>query len=321
MKKPLPPKPRAGRLKGIFGIDDAEWDFCERTIPSNSLHECLLYEYARELIRRSPEASITLKKVQAADCSGNRGLFWDSYQKMNSCLKTKHSGSVLVYPYMDEVPWILLQRQLEKERQEIIKRKKRGSQCQSVRKAKKEAPVIVSSMSETEETNDLLFLGKGVMMMSLPPIDRGIMNDSGLRGSVGKLFTKFDFRSAILLGAKNFNEQSNGFFAVDLKARIPDVLADFEAWLVQEKKRAGIVDPERRGRTSKTDKAYGLLRALGAFRLMTMTQKSAQVIIDTFHHRLKRPPLYSYAPEWSRAKKTVEATLRDLFVIPADAIF
>ena len=321
MKKLLPPKTPTRRRKGIFGIADAEWDFSEKTIPSNAVQTCLLCEYARELIRRSPTASGALKKLQQADCSGDRGLFWDSYEEMSSILKTKNSGSVLIYPYMDEVPWTGFQQLLEKERLEMIKRRKQGGQRQTLAKSKKvESAAIKPLLREAEESNNI-FLGKRMVWMSYPPIDRSIIHESRLHCSVGKLFARFDLHFASFFDADYITEQSRGFFVVDLKARSPDVLADFEAWFAKEKKRAGIVDSERRGRTSETDKAYKLLKALGAYRLMTMTKKSAEGMINTFHDRIKSPPLYSNPPEWSRAKKIVEAKLRDLFVIPADAIF
>ena len=311
MKKAAPKKPHARRKKGIFGIDDAEWDFSERTIPSESVHECLMYEYARELIRRSPTASSALKKLQQADYSGDRGLFWDSWEEMNSFFKTKSSGSVPVYQYMDELPWVRFQQQLEKEKQEMLKKRKTVRQPRSMSKGNSEALAPKTIKSDASESNEQLYWGHGLVLLKNPPFEPG------------RLFEIFSrsVRASNAVFDADVRRESCGFFAVDLKARIPDVLADFQSWLVQEKKRAGIVDSERRGRTSETDKAYKLLKALGAYRLMTMTKKSAERIIDTFHDRIKSPPLYSNPPEWSRAKKIVEAKLRNLFVIPADAIF
>jgi len=310
MKKALPPKTRTGRKKGAFGIADAEWDFSENTIPSKSVHECLLYEYARELIRRSPEASSTLKNLQAADCSGDSRLRWDSWEAMSSILKTKQSGYVSVYPYMDEVPWVGFQHQLEKERLEIINRRKAVRQRKSMGKGKKGEPTAEIRKSDAEDSDELLHWGRGLVLLKNPPYEPG------------KLYEKFNqkVRAANAILDTDVRRESCGFFAVDLKARTPDVLADFEAWLAKEKKQAGIVDAERRGRTSETDKTYKSLKALGAYRLMTLTKLSAAGIMDTFD-KLKRPPLYSNAPEWSRAKKSVEEKLRELFVIPADAIF
>jgi len=298
------------RKKRIFGMDDAEWDFSEKTIPSKSVLECLLYEYARELIRRSPDASSTLTKLQDADCSGDRCLFWDSWETLKSLLKTKHFGYVSIYPYMDEVTWIGFQRQLEKERQVLIKKRKTVRQRPSLCKGKKGVPAEILK-SDAEESDDLLYWGQGLALLKNPPYEPG------------KLYEKFNrsVRAANVILGMDVRRESCGFFAVDLRARVPDVLADFEAWLDKERKRAGIVDEERRGRTSETAKAYALLKALGAYRLMTMTKMSAARIVDTFQHRLQRPPLYSNAPEWSRVKKIVEATLRDIFIIPADAIF
>jgi len=311
MKNAAFPKPSAGRKKGIFGIDDAEWDFSESNISGESVLECLRYEYTRELIRRSPKASTAFKTLQEADYSGDRGRFWDSLQEMNSFLKTRSSEFVPVYQYMDEVPWIRFKQRIEKERQEMIKRRKRGPQRRSMSKGKKEATATESHSNEPKESNDLLYWGRGLALLKNPPDEPGM------------LYEKFNrsVRSANAILDADVRRESCGFFAVDLKARIPDVLEDFKSWFVQEKKRAGIVDPERRGRTSETDRAYVQLRALGAYRLMTISKKSAQEIIDTFQDRLKRPPLYSNAPEWSRAKKTVESTLGEYFVIPADAIF
>jgi hypothetical protein len=311
MKNTPPKKPRAGRSKGVFGIDDAEWDFCERNIPSNSVHKCLLYEYARELIRRSPEASSTLKKLQAAKSSKNYELVWLHYERLASFMETKNSGSVIIYEYMDEVSWIGFQRLLEKEKQMLIKRKKRGQQPPKMAKGKKTEVSKVIDPNELNDSDDLLYRGSGLVLLKNPPYDHR------------RLYENFSnsIRAANAVLDTDVRKESCGFFAVDLKATVPDVLADFKSWLDKERKRAGIIDAERRGRTSKTDKAYVLLRALGAYRLMTMTKMSAAGIIDTFQHRLKRPPLYSNAPEWSRAKQTVEATLRNLFIIPEDAIF
>ena len=310
MKNDPSPKSRAGRKKGFFGIDDAEWDFSEKNIPSKSVHECLMYEYARELIRRSPAASSALGKLQQADCSGDHDLFFDSLQEMNSFLKTKSSRSACVYPYMDEVPWIGFQRQLEKEKQELIKRRKPVRQRPSLGRGKKGAPTEILK-SDTEASDELLYWGKGLTLLKNPPYEPG------------KLYEKFNqsVRAANVFLDMDVRRESCGFFAVDLRARVSDVLADFEAWLGKERIKAGIVDAERRGRTGETDKAFTSLKALGAYRLMTMTKMSAAGIVDAFQHRLKRPALYSNAPEWSRAKKTVMATLRDIFIIPADAIF
>ncbi|GEM_PF-1534322 len=310
MKNDASSKPRGERKKGIFGIANAEWDLNEKTIPSKSVHECLLYEYARELIRRSQEASSTLKKLQAAHASGDSEVYWDLWQQMNSCLKTKSSSSALVYPYMDELPWIGFQHQLEKERQELIKKRKPVRQRPSLGKGKKGVTAEILK-SDAEESDELLYWGQGLALLKNPPYEPG------------KLYEKFNqsVRAANVILGMDVRRETCGFFAVDLKARVPDVLKGFKAWLDKERKRAGIVDAERRGRTSETDKAYYLLKALGAYRLMTMSKMSAGGIVDTFEHRLKRRPLYSNAPEWSRAKKTVDAALRDFFVIPADAIF
>ncbi len=291
-------------------MDDAEWDFSEKTIPSKSVLECLRYEYARELVKRTPEATSTLKKLQAAKSSNDRELVWLHYEQMASFLKTKNYGPVLIYEYMDEVSWIRFQCLLEKQRQMLIKRKKQGHQRPKMVKGKKGVPAEILK-SDAEESDDLLYWGQGLALLKNPPYEPGT------------LYEKFNrlVRAANVILGMDVRRESCGFFAVDLRARVPDVLADFEAWLDKERKRAGIVDEERRGRTSETAKAYVLLKALGAYRLMTMTKMSAARIIDTFQHRLQRPPLYSNAPEWSRVKKIVEATLRDIFIIPADAIF
>lgn len=299
------------RKKGIFGMDDAEWDFNESNVPSKSVLDCLHYEYAREFIKRTPEAASTLKKLQAAKSSNDQELVWLHYERLASFLKTKNSGSVLIYEYMDEVSWIRFQGLLEKQRQILSKRKKQGHQRLKVAKGKKAEVSKVIHPNELDDSDDPLYWGRGLALLKNPPYDHG------------RLYEKFNFsiRAANAVLDTDVRKESCGFFAVDLKARVSDVLADFEAWLDDERKRAGIVDAERRGRTSETDKAYTSLKALGAYRLMTMTKMSAAGIIDNFQHRLKRPPLYSNAPEWSRAKKAVVATLRDIFFIPADAIF
>lgn len=311
MKKPLPPKTRAGRKKGTFGIADAEWDFSEKTIPRNAVQECLMYEYARELIRRSPEASKRLKKLQEVDCSGDRCHLWDSYEEMRSVLKSKGSRFVSVYPYMDEVPWIGFQQQLEKERLEMIKRRKPIRQRQRLGKSKKGKLAVEIHKSDTVESDELLYWGRGLVLLKDPPYEPG------------KVYEKFNrsVRAANATLDADVRRESCGFFAVDFKARLSDVLADFEAWLVKEKKRAGIIDAERRGGISEVKKAYASLNALGAYRLMSNTKMSVEEMIDVFENRLNRNAPYSNAPEWSRAKKTVEATLRSLFVISADAIF
>jgi hypothetical protein len=295
--------------KRIFGMDDAEWDFNDSNVPSKSVLDCLRYEYARELVKRTPEATSTLKKLQAAKSSNDRELIWFHFEQMASFLKTKNCGSVLIYEYMDEVSWIRFQCLLEKQRRMLIKRKRLGHQRPKVVKGKKVEVSKVIHPNELDDCDDLLYWGRGLALLKNPP------NES--KG----LYEKFNcsIRSANAVLDTDVRRESCGFFAVDLKASIPDILSDFKNWLVQEKKRAGILDPERRGGISEEKRAYVWLNALGAYRLMTMTNQSVGEIIDTFERRLQRPPLYPYAPEWSRAKKIVKEAMQALFVNPPEA--
>ena len=297
------------RKKGIFGMDDAEWDFNESNVPSKSVLDCLHYEYAREFIERTPEAASALKMLQAAKSSNDRELVWLHYERLAWFLNTKNAGSVLIYEYMDEVSWIGFQRLLEKERQKLIKEKKRGHQRPRIDKSKKAGISNVIHPNELNNSDDLLYWGRGLALLKNPPYESE------------RLYKKFNLsiRAANAVLDTDVRKESCGFFAVDLKASIPDLLADFENWLLQEKKRAGILDPERRGGISRNKKAYGWLNALGAYRLMTRTRMSVEEMIGIFENQLNRKPLYRNAPEWSRAKKAVEEGLQYLFRSPAEA--
>jgi hypothetical protein len=303
MKNPPIKKLGAGRSKGIFGIDDAEWDFNKANIPSKSVLDCLLYEYARELIKRTPEAANALKKLQEAKSSNDSERRWSFYSRLASILQTRAPGSVLIYEYMDEVPWVGFQRLLEKERQAFIQAKKRGNPRRKVTNGKKNEDHKTGNLDEQRESDDLLYQGEGLVLLKNPPYEPGKRFES---------FCRYLLAANTILDT-DVRRESCGFFAVDWKSSIPEILDSFKVWLLHEKKRMGITSPERRGGISDQEKAYRWLNALGAYRLMTMTRLSVEKMIDIFENRLSRKPLYSNAPEWSRAKRSVEEAMQSLF--------
>jgi hypothetical protein len=287
--------------KGAFGIDDSEWDFSR--VPLEEVMKCLLYEYARERIKGNPEVSKTLKKYKEARVKGDSETSYVHYEKLRSYLKTTHSQSVLIYEDMDHVSWIGFQRLLKKESEGLIQRKKRINQRPTSRRdSKKKGPASYKS-TESEDLDDMLYQGQGLVLIQNPPYEPGKLFETFCRSLLaGNTILDTDVR-----------REFSGFFAVDWNYSIPEILESFKRWLVSERDRSGIVTRERRGGISSQNKAYVWLNALGAYRLMTMTKHSAEEIINVFQRRLERPPLYSNPPEWSRAKKIMNEAMRVLF--------
>ena len=232
-----------------------EWDF--RSVPQSEIETCFIYEYARELVRRSPRISDLWAKLKA---NITASVFHEFTKIINKCLPDA-SAIVFARKWFPDSPW---QRLDEKLRSELVK--------------------------ETMEE------GLHHYWKSLPFGKLHIQTLRQLEPANIRSLEAFRYLHEIFQ-TEDINETEYGFFAINWSYPDSEIRRAFDQWLSDERegrKRQGLIHIARkpRGRGGFRDQ----LNCLGALRVKEHYPRKQLADYPHLRLKISAPP-YSNLPD------------------------
>lgn len=257
-----------------------EWDFCKESIPDDALGICLLYEYAREKLKRSPKLQRLFKECMTPSWS------LSSHVKIAPYFSGDY-GRASFEADLLETPW-------SKSRYakfSIEDKKEFG-----LKLGEKPSPAFFRA---EEFYSDMAFPSWATPMDHFKLIAPIAMKSVGMR-------------------APEEQDLRHGFFCVDLNMADKPIIDQFAVWLSSYRKemsRGG----KRSSRNDGTGKSFTaiqqrtLLKQLGAARLMASGMTVEEAINFSAKQSKNNEVIYSDTKEWSKAKTAVEDGILKLF--------
>ena len=286
VRKELPKRTHASKVhsrntreKGP-SIPVEEWDFCKDRISDEELGACLLYEYAREKLNRSP----TLKKRFVEQTT--KGSTFDEYRKLWRYFSGPYGHAPLIHE-LSSTPWL----KSRFAKLSIEEKKEFG-----VENYKKPKEAIFSG----EDAYRAWDFPQGII-----PLDYfKLMAPTLLIGSRAWKEEEQDFRF--------------GYFCIDLNSADKSIVDRFTKWLSSQRPTIG-GSSKRNAKNDGTGKSFRainqrtLLKQLGATRLLESGMTAEKAMDFSQKNSKNEKEIYADVKEWTTAKKAVEAGIIKLF--------
>ena len=257
-----------------------EWDFCKESIPDDALGICLLYEYAREKLKRSPALRKLFKECTTPNWS------FASYFALAPYFSGDF-GRAIIDVNLRETPWLRSQSS------------KFSNQDMKEFGLKKGVTPSSAFFREEDFYRDMDFPSWATPMDHFKFIAPIAMN------SIHNL---------------NAEEQDlrHGFFCIDLNMADKRIVDRFADWLMdyRKKMRQG---GKRNAKNDGTGKSFTaiqqrtLLKQLGCTRLMAIGMTVDEAIDYSTKKSKNKEAIYSDIKQWSKAKRSVEDGILKLF--------
>jgi hypothetical protein len=250
-----------------------EWDF--QSVPQSEIETCFIYEYARELVRRSPQISDLWAKLKANITASA----FDEFSKIiDKCLPGA-SATVFARKWFPDSPWKRLD---EKLRPKLVKRT--TEELQHYWKSLPSGKLHIQTLRNMEAT-----------FRSVEAVN-------------AKSVETFRYFHEIF-HTEDINETECGFFAINWSYPDSEIRRAFEQWLSDERegrKKRGLKHIARRprGRGGLRDQ----LSCLGALRVTEHYQASQ--LSHYPNPRLNVSAPYSNLPDLYAAAKKASEFLR-----------
>ena len=261
-------------------ITREEWDFCKESIPDESLGACLLYEYAREKLKRSPALQKFFK-----ECSTPIWSF-SSYFELAPHFSGDY-GIAIFNAGLLETPW------LKSETANFSKEEKMEF---GVEKGPSSMPAFFRTEDFYQDMEFPSWAKPFDHFKWLTPI--------AMKQATGRHPEEQDLRY--------------GFFCVDLNMADKPILDQFQAWLSSYRNKMNR-GGKRNARNDGTGKSFTaikqrtLLKQLGASRLLASGMTVDEAISYSQKESKNKAVIYSDTKEWSNAKSAVEDGIIKLF--------
>jgi hypothetical protein len=258
-----------------------EWDFRDfQSVPQSEIETCFIYEYARELVRRSPRILDLRAELEASPTAKTAK---ELIKIMNKCFPD-FPVDVFGHNWFPDVPW---QRLDEKLRSKVVKKTTKGLQHYWKR----------------------LSFGK-LHIQTLRNMEATFRNVEGVNTRSVETFRYFHeiFRT------EGISETEYGFFAINWSYRDSEIRRAFEQWLSDERdgrKRRGLIHiaPKPRGRGGFRDQ----LNCLGALRVREHYPRE-QLADHPYRLKISARP-YSNLPDLYEAAKKAGKLLGNLLQV------
>jgi hypothetical protein len=257
-----------------------EWDFCKESLPDDALGVCLLYEYAREKLKRSPKLQKLFK-----ECMTPFSL--SLYLKLTPYFSGDY-GSATFGADLLKTPWL----------KSLFVVLCEDKNTFGVRKGDKPVPAF---FREEGFYQDMDF------PKWVTPLDHfKWLSPSIMRSVTARNPEEQDLRY--------------GFFCIDLNMADKPIVDQFTAWLdiQRPKKHEGEKRNAKNDGTGKSFTAIKqrtLLKQLGATRLMAIGMTAEEAISYSQEKSKNNKSIYSAPKEWSVAKNEVEHGILKLFPV------
>lgn len=252
--------------KKTVSIAREEWDFCKESVPDESLGACLLYEYAREKLNRSPK----LRRIFNECC--NPGIDIPSYIRLAPYFSGDYGGSI-IQPDMLSMPWLKSTfTKLKDEEQKLLGIKQ------------KEKPKAAFFREEE-------FYHAMDFPIGLSAIDHFKWIAPFLMKSVNR--TEPEER-----------DLRHGYFCIDLNMADKPIVEQFSKWLTSYRKKMS-QGGKRNAMNDGTGKSFTaiqqrtLLKQLGATRLMESGRTAEEAMNYSADKSKNNEAIYSDTKQWS----------------------
>ena len=261
-------------------VSREDWDFCKESVHDEELGACLLYEYAREKLRRSP----ALQKIFIKSITPE--FTFSSHFQLAPYFSGDYGSAVLNEDLLD-TPWLLS----AYAGVPIVEKKEFG-----IKKGNKTTPALFRGEEFYQE-------------MDFPS---GVTALDHFKWITPVAMRQVKKRNPVIQNLRY------GFFCIDLNMADKPIVDQFASWLESQrpKRREGAkrnAENDGTGMSFTLIKQRTLLKQLGASRLLFsgMTVEEAQNFSQK--HSKNKSPIYGDIREWSRAKIAVEDGIIKLF--------
>lgn len=257
-----------------------EWDFCMGSVSDESLGACLLYEYAREKLKRSPK----LQKIFKDTISPSSSIGW--YRRVAPYFRGDYGTPPIPIDLL-ETPWL---------KSSFAKISPEEQSEFGVKSDQRNAPAFFREEEFYSQTHFPVGFSTIDHFKSIIP--------SLMRSRNRTQSEECDLRY--------------GFFCIDLNMADKPIVELFSGWLSsyrskvkQGGKRNAINDATGKSFTAIQQRT--LLKQLGAVRLIASGRTMDKAMDDSARESKNKEPIYSDPKQWTKAKDAVELGISRLF--------